>query len=259
MKQRRFERVELHALPGIPMVDTDDDLVAITLAALQRMDMVLVDHDILVYAQKLISKVEGRLVDLRTLVPSERAVRIAKETGKDPRLVELILSESRRIVRSVPGLIIVEHRLGFVLANAGIDQSNVIEGNDGSYALPLPLDPDVTAERLRAELCRRTGVRIAVLINDSFGRAWRLGTTGTAIGCAGLPALLDLRGEVDLTGRTLQATVVGFADEIAAAASLVMGQAGEGQPVVLVRGIAPSAQPCSARSLVRPPAEDLFR
>ena len=229
-----------------------------TLASLERLGLELLDQDILIYAQKVISKSEGRQVELQSVTPGHQALQIAGLTGKDPRLVELILSESTRVVRSVPGVLIVEHRLGFVLANAGIDQSNVLEG-DSDCVLLLPRDPDGSAERLRAELARRTGAKTGVLINDSFGRPWRTGTTGTAIGCAGLPAVLDLRGEVDLTGRRLQATVVGLADEIAAAASLVMGQAAEGQPVILLRGLSWVGGSIPARMIVRPQQEDLFR
>ncbi len=161
-------------------------------------------------------------------------------------------------MRKAPGVLIVEHRLGFIMANAGVDQSNVAEANDDTFAMPLPVDPDASAERLRAALMRRTGARLGVIVNDSFGRPWRLGTVGAAIGCAGLPALVDMRGSRDLTGRTLHATVIGYVDEIAAAASLVMGQADEGQPIVLVRGLAWSADPCPAQALRRPTAEDLF-
>ena len=251
-------RAELWALPGIPMVVAGDNLAEITLAALGRLGLVLEDRDVLVYAQKLVSKTEGRLVDLRTIVPGERARDIAREVAKDPRIVELILSESRRIVRKAPGLLIMEHRLGFIMANAGVDQSNVIEANDDTFALPLPVDPDASAERLRAALMPATGARLGVVVNDSFGRPWRLGSVGVAIGCAGLPALVDRRGDTDLTGRTLHATVIAYADEIAAAASLVMGQAEEAQPIVLVRGLMWRASPRSAQALLRPAAEDLF-
>ena len=256
---RPAQRLELFALAGVPWVEAGADLAEVALTSLARSARRLEDGDVLVFAQKLVSKAEGRLVDLRRLEPGSRAQRIGRAVGKDPRLVELILSESRRVVRQAPGVLIVEHRLGFVMANAGVDQSNVINGNDDSFALPLPVDPDGSAERLRAELTRRAGARVGVIINDSFGRPWRVGTVGVAIGCAGLPAVVDRRGHHDLTGRTLKATVVGHADELAAAASLVMGQADEGQPIVLVRGLLPAERASAASTLVRPAAEDLFR
>ncbi len=255
----KFDQLVLRALPEIPSIRAGDDLGEITWAALQQMPLELLPGDILVFAQKIVSKAEGRLVDLRTVTPGEQAERLARQTDKDPRIVEVILSETRRVVRAVPGILIVEHRLGWVMANAGVDQSNVVAGNDGSHALLLPADPDASAERLRAQLADRSGVALGVIINDSFGRPWRVGTTGVAIGCAGLPAVLDLRGQPDRDGRTLRATVIGYADEIAAAASLVMGQAAEGQPIVLVRGVVPSAPAAPARTLIRPEAEDLFR
>jgi len=163
------------------------------------------------------------------------------------------------VVRSGPDVLIVEHRLGFVMANAGVDQSNVAEAGGGERALLLPVDPDASAERLRQDLIRRAGCELAVIINDSFGRPWRLGTVGVAIGCAGLTSLVDLRGTRDLFGRTLRVTQVAHADEIAAAASLLMGQADESRPVVILRGLSASARPRPASSLLRPPSEDLFK
>jgi len=187
-----------------------------------------------VLAQKIVSKAEGRAVDLATVEPSAAAIELAGKIQKDPRLVELILSESVRVVRSRPNVLIVEHRLGFVMANAGIDQSNVAPSDGVERALLLPVDPDGSAAILRKRLSLRFGVPVAVIINDSFGRAWRRGTCGVAIGAAGLPSLMDLGGSPDLFGRELQVSVTGHADEIAAAASLVMGQSAEGQPVVVV-------------------------
>jgi coenzyme F420-0:L-glutamate ligase/coenzyme F420-1:gamma-L-glutamate ligase len=249
-------RIELIGIPDLPLIERGDDLAAIIADALDRSGVRPVAHDVLVVAHKVVSKAEGRLIDLASVQVSERAARLAKETGKDPRLVEIILSESVRIVRSRPGLLIAEHRLGYVMANAGVDQSNVApEGR----VLLLPRDPDRSAEALRQQLSSRFGCALAVIINDSFGRAWRQGTVGIALGVAGLPALRDLRGEPDLFGRKLQVTIVGFADEIAAAASLIMGQAGEGLPVVLVRGLTWTEPSAPARSLLRPAAEDLFR
>jgi len=252
-------KVEIVALPGIPMVQRGDDLATLVEAGVAEAGLRLQANDVIVIAQKIVSKSEGREVDLDTVAPSERAKELAAETQKDPRLVELILSESVRVVRARPNLIIVEHRLGFVHANAGVDQSNVGPQDGRQRALLLPRDPDGSAEALRARLSSTAGVPLAVIINDSFGRAWRRGTVGVAIGAAGLPALMDLRGNPDLFGRVLQVSITGFADEIAAAASLVMGQGNESQPIVLMRGLAWSAATNPAAELLRPQAEDLFR
>jgi len=248
-----MQRVELLAVPGLPMVKAGDDLGRLIGGRLTG-ELALRSGDVLVLAQKIVSKAEGRVVELRSVTPSKRAVELAAEVQKDPRLVELILSESLRVVRSRPNVLIVEHRLGWIMANAGIDQSNVGPQDGVERALLLPRDPDASAETLRA------GLRAsAVLIIDSFGRPWRRGTAGVAIGAAGLPAMLDLRGNPDLFGRSLQVTISAFADEIAAAASLVMGQADEAQPVVLVRGLSWKAPATAAAELIRPAAEDLFR
>ena len=252
-------RLELLALPGLPMVKASDDLAALLAEAYARCAITPRPGDVLALAQKIVSKAEGRMVELASVVPSPRAVALAAEVQKDPRLVELILSESVRVVRSRPNVLIVEHRLGFVMANAGIDQSNVAPADGIERALLLPTDPDGSAARLRTALGQRLGMAPAVIVTDSFGRAWRRGTQGIAIGAAGLPALLDLRGNPDLFGRTLQVSISGFADEIASAASLVMGQGDEAQPAVLVRGLAWTAPDNPAADLVRPAAEDMFR
>ena len=252
--QPRMGAVDLRALPGIPMVKPGDDLATLIGEGLARGGLELRLGDVIVVAQKIVSKAEGRTVDLASVTPSPRAIELGAEVMKDPRLVELILSESVRVVRSRPNVLIVEHRLGFVMANAGIDQSNVAPQDGVERALLLPVDPDGSAEALRAKLSAS-----AVVIIDSFGRAWRRGTVGIAIGAAGLPALLDLRGNPDLFGRILQVSISGFADEIAAAASLVMGQGDEAQPVVLVRGLTWSAPANPAAELIRPAAEDMFR
>ena len=249
------QRLALLAIPGLPMVQPGDDLA--TLIADRAGP--LRDRDVLVIAQKIVSKAEGRSIDLATVIPSPRAVELAAEVGKDPRLVEVILSESTRVVRSRPNLLIMQHRLGFVMANAGVDHSNVAPTDGIDRALLLPVDPDGSAERLRAALEARCGVRLAVIISDSFGRPWRRGTVGVAIGAAGLPALIDMRGKPDLFGRTLEVTVIGLADEIAAAAGLLQGQAAEAQPVVVVRGLSWTAPDAPVNELVRPPEEDLFR
>jgi coenzyme F420-0:L-glutamate ligase/coenzyme F420-1:gamma-L-glutamate ligase len=249
----------LAPLAGVPVVQAGDDLVEIVIAGLQRSQLVLATHDVLVVAQKIVSKAEGRMVELASVKPSARARELAAETLKDPRLVELILSESKRVVRSRPNVLIVEHRLGFVVANAGVDQSNVGRPDGAERALLLPRDPDASAERLRTALEARFGVQIGVVINDSFGRPWRLGTSGVALGVAGLPSLKDLRGTADYFGRPLMVTVTAFADEIAAAASLVMGQGAEGRPIVLVRGLDWSEPASAGATLIRSREEDLFQ
>jgi coenzyme F420-0:L-glutamate ligase/coenzyme F420-1:gamma-L-glutamate ligase len=246
--------VHLVALEGLPLIQPGDDLGGLLAEALASAGLTVADGDVLVLAQKIVSKAEGRLVRLADVTPSSQARRVAGEVRKDPALVELILSESRRIVRARPHVLIVEHRLGLIMANAGIDQSNVAEG----FALLLPEDPDASAARLRARLAPE-GARVGVVINDSFGRPWRRGTTGVAIGAAGLPALVDRRGEADLYGRPLQVTMIAFADEIAASASLLMGPAAEARPAVLLRGLDWRAAENPAADLIRPESEDLFR
>jgi coenzyme F420-0:L-glutamate ligase / coenzyme F420-1:gamma-L-glutamate ligase len=251
--------VEIIAVPGIPLVRKDDDLVALIGEGVARGGIVPRRGDVFVLTQKIVSKAEGRMVDLATVEPSTEAIELGAKIQKDPRLVELILSESVRVVRARPGILIVEHRLGFVMANAGIDQSNVGSPGEPQRALLLPLDPDGSAATLKERLSQSFGVPVGVIISDSFGRAWRRGTCGVAIGAAGLPSLMDLRGSPDLFGRELQVSITGHADEIAAAASLVMGQGAEGQPVVLVRGLTWRGPDNAASELVRPAAEDLFR
>ena len=255
----RSNAVEILAVPGIPLVREGDDLVALISEGLTRGGIVPRGGDVFVLAQKIVSKAEGRMVDLATVKPSAEAIELANKVQKDPRLVELILSESVRVVRARPNVLIMEHRLGFVMANAGLDQSNVASPDGPQQALLLPVDPDGSAEKLKTRLSQQFGVPLAVVINDSFGRAWRRGTCGVAIGAAGLPSLMDLRGSPDLFGRTLQVSITGHADEIAAAASLVMGQGAEGQPVVIVRGLTWRGPDNGASELVRPAAEDMFR
>ena len=239
----------------MPLVAAGDDLAELIADALQRSDTQLDDHDVLVVAQKIVSKAEGRLVDLATVVPSEQARRRARQTGKDPRLVELILRESVRVVRQTDSLIITENTIGIVMANSGVDQSNIEAG----HALLLPEDPDRSAVTLRQQLMQRLSKTVGVVIADSMGRAWRKGIVGHAIGVAGVQALVDLRTSLDLFGRALRVTQIGLADEIAAAATVVMGQGGEGRPVVLVRGFGGFDQPTNARELVRDKDSDLFR
>lgn len=251
--------VTLSAISGIPIVQPGDDLAALMIAGLNRGGIVLQDDDVLVVAQKIISKAEGRVFDLRKVNPGPQALEYAGRAGKDPRVVELILSESTEVLRCVPGVIIVAHRLGHIAANAGIDQSNVQKADGEEPVLLLPVDPDGSALRLKEALDRHFGVRIAVIISDSVGRAWRLGTVGMALGVAGLPALVDKVNQPDLFGRKLESTQVGFADELAAAASLVMGQADEGQPAVLLRGVTWDQPASASEALLRPIETDLFR
>ncbi len=247
----------LTPLSGIPIIQPEDNLVTIILASLQQAHISLMDGDILVLAQKIISKAEGRFVNLAHITPTAAANELSISTQKDPRLVELILRESREVVRSRPGSIIVEHRLGFVCASAGIDHSNVQTGEE--WVLLLPENPDKSAEQIRVGLEEASGKHLGVMIIDSHGRAWRLGTVGVAIGLAGMRGLVDLRGQPDMFGYTLRITLIGVADELAAAASLVMGQAAEGTPIVHVRGFPYPLQNGSLQELLRHRNEDLFR
>ncbi len=248
--------LSLTALPGIPTVTAGADLVRLVLEATERSGVTLAEGDVLVLAQKIVSKAEGRRVRLAEVSPSARARNLARTVEKDPRLVELILQESQEVLRARPGVLIVVHRLGFVLANAGIDASNA-DGEDS--VLLLPLDPDASAERLRRGFYAALGATLGIVINDSFGRAWRLGTVGTAIGVAGLPGLVDLRGRPDRNGRALRVSEVGAADELAAAASLLMGQGDEGRPVIHARGFPYARRAGRAGELLRPAPLDLFR
>jgi coenzyme F420-0:L-glutamate ligase/coenzyme F420-1:gamma-L-glutamate ligase len=248
----------LTALPGMPEVEPNAPLAELLLAAVQRAERVLEPGDVLVIAQKIVSKAEGRICRLADVTPSQKALELARVADKDPRLVELILRESRAVLRVKPGVIIVEHRLGFVMASAGVDQSNV-PAYGVEVALLLPQDPDTSARRIRDEIRRACGATVGVVINDSFGRAWRNGVTGVAIGVAGIPALVDLRGRPDRGNRPLRVTQVAAADELAAAASLLMGQSAEGLPAVLARGFPYARRESAVAELMRPRAEDLFR
>jgi coenzyme F420-0:L-glutamate ligase / coenzyme F420-1:gamma-L-glutamate ligase len=258
----------LTPLPDIPLVHPGADLPALIEQALARAQITLRDGDILVIAQKIVSKAEGRVVQLSQVEPSAPAFELAVESEKDPRQVELILRESREVLRVRPGTIIVEHRLGFVCANAGIDHSNVNPeprpgdppaANDEDWVLLLPENPDGSAAAIRQRLEASSGKRLGVLIIDSHGRAWRLGTVGMAIGLSGLPGLVDLRGEPDLFSFKLRITQVGAADELAAGASLIMGQAAEGMPVIHVRGFPYPLREAAVNELLRPKDQDLFR
>ncbi len=247
----------LTALPGIPHIEAGDDLTSIILDGLARAALSLRAGDVVVLAQKIVSKAEGRRVHLGSVQPSPQAHELARTVEKDPRLIELILGESRQILRSRPGLLIVEHRLGFVCANAGIDHSNVAGGEE--LVLLLPQSPDRSARDLRQALCESTGVAPGVLIVDSHGRSWRRGTVGVTVGLAGMPGLQDARGLPDLFGRLLRVTEIGAADELAAAASLMMGQAAEGTPVIHARGFPYPLREASLPELLRDEDQDLFR
>lgn len=253
--------LELTPLPGVPLIRQGENLADIILGSLERAQITLADGDILVLAQKIISKAEGRQVNLLTVKPSSRAKQLAESVQKDPRLLELILRESNEVLRVRGELIIVEHRLGFVCANAGIDHSNVRGLGDAQedWVLLLPEDPDASAARLREALESASGTRLGVLIIDSHGRSWRMGTVGFTIGLSGLPGLLDLRGRMDLFDYQLRVTQVGVADELAAGASLVMGQAAEGTPIVHARGFPYPLREGCLEELLRPKDQDLFR
>jgi coenzyme F420-0:L-glutamate ligase/coenzyme F420-1:gamma-L-glutamate ligase len=245
-------------LPGLPDIRAGDDLAALIAEGLARADIKPRKQDVVVVAQKIISRSEGRKVALSMVTPSARARELAAKVLKDPRLVELILSESTEVLRAVPNVIVVRHRLGFVLANAGIDRSNVAHEDEES-ALLLPLDPNASAAKLRDSLGKRLGVAPAVVISDSFGRAWRLGTVNIAIGVAGLPALIDRRGQKDRYGRMLETTEVAYADAVAGAAGLAMGEGAEGNPAVHIRGLEWTAPEQTADALLRPLEQDLFK
>jgi coenzyme F420-0:L-glutamate ligase/coenzyme F420-1:gamma-L-glutamate ligase len=254
-------QLTLTAVPGLPLVRSGDDLAGLILAGLGRAGLTLADGDVIAIAQKVVSKAEGRLVRLGDVSPSARAVELGTLTLKDPRFVEVVLAEANEVVRAAPNVLIVEHRLGFVCANAGIDRSNVgpHATGDDEMVLLLPADPDGSCRALRERFLEVTGARVGVLINDSHGRAWRTGTVGVAIGAAGVPALHDMRGHPDLFDYALQVTQIGLGDELAAAASLLMGQADEGRPVIHVRGIPYDLREGNAQELIRPKAQDLFR
>jgi coenzyme F420-0:L-glutamate ligase / coenzyme F420-1:gamma-L-glutamate ligase len=251
----------LTPLQNIPLIRQNDNLADILLKSLQETKIELQTNDILVIAQKIVSKAEGRIRNIVDVVPSAQALDLAEKTKKDARIVELMLQESHEILRERVGTIVVEHKLGFVCANAGIDHSNVTGGGNEKeeYVLLLPEDPDLSALNIRGQIKQKTDIKIGVMIIDSHGRAWRNGTVGICIGLSGIPAVVDERGWKDLFGYTLQVTVVGVADELAAAASLMMGQAAEGTPAVHVRGFPYPLGEGSLKELIRPKNQDMFR
>ncbi|MBM86496.1 MAG: coenzyme F420-0:L-glutamate ligase [Rhodospirillaceae bacterium] len=252
-------RMILTALTGVPEVTPGDDLVQVVADSINVSGEILINGDILVVAQKIVSKAEGRIVDFDSVKPSQRALVLAEQVDKDPRHVELVLQESNEVVKYRPGVLIVEQKLGLVMANAGIDHSNIQQNEAGERILLLPVDPDASANRLKDGLRKRFDVSVGIVINDSVGRAWRIGTVGLAIGVAGLPAVLDLRGEPDRHGRELLVSEQAVADELASAASLLQGQAAEGLPIVLVRGFSSNAPEQGADALIRSREMDMFR
>ena len=253
--------LSLHPIPKIPLIEPGDPLAQITFDALQADGLHLEDNDILVFAQKIVSKAEGRLVNLNQVEPSAEALELARQVEKDPRFVELVLRESSAVLRTRPGLIVVEHKKGFICANAGIDHSNVkgAWGSPDDWVLLLPEDPDASADGLRQKIEELSGARVGMLIIDSHGRAWRNGTVGVTIGLSQVPGVVDMRGKPDLFGYQLRVTMIAAADELAAAASLVMGQADECLPVVHVRGFPYPLRKAGLKELIRPKDLDMFR
>lgn len=251
----------LTPLSNFPLIEPGDDLAELLIHSLEATDIQIADGDILVLAQKIVSKAEGRLVNLSTVEPSARANELGEITKKDARLLELILRESRAVLRTGLNTIIVEHRLGFICANAGIDHSNVRGpwGKEEDWVLLLPEDPDASARRLQEQIYAHSHIHIGVSIIDSHGRAWRNGTVGVTIGLAGVPGVVDMRGVPDLFGFRLRITQIGAADELAAAASLMMGQAAEGSPAVHVRGFPYALRNSTLAEIIRPKEQDLFR
>ena len=249
----------LTALPNIPLIQRGDDLAMIILNGLRDAHIELQDGDTLVLAQKIVSKSEGRMVRLRDVTPSPAAIELGKQANKDARFCEVVLRDTREILRVRDGLIIVETKQGWVCANAGIDRSNVAPHDENEWVLRLPADADQSASRLRERLKALTECDLGIIINDSHGRAWRNGAVGVAIGVAGLPGVDDLRGMPDLFGYQLQVTTVGIADQIASAASLLQGQADEGRPIIHVRGVPMHRRDGAADEIVRPKEHDLFR
>ena len=257
-KKYAGSELNLTAIQNIPEINPDDDVSHIINRCLTDQNLDLKNKDILVIAQKIISKSEDRFVDLKTVKPSEKALEISKKTDKDPRLVESILGEANEIIRAEKGILVVEHKLGHILANAGIDRSNIARTSD--HVLLLPKDPDASARKIKNYFQGLYKIKIGVLITDSIGRAWRLGTTGHALGSSGIKTLMDLRNnEFDRDGRLLQSTVIGVADQIASASTLLMGESSEGTPAIIVRGLDLCDDSDTVKDLIRSAEEDLFR
>lgn len=250
----------LTPLPDFPFVRRGDDIAALILERLEVAGITLQDDDVLVIAHKIVSKAEGRLVDLNTVTPSEEALRLAGTVQKDPRFIEMVLQESVEVLRTRPGLIVTEQRSGWVVANAAIDRSNIYSETGQERVALLPVDPDQSAAELRSRLLEATGARVAIIINDTHGRPFRVGAVGVAIGVAGIAPVSDLRGEHDLFGYEMQSTEIATADEIASAASVLQGQTDQGRPVVHIRGLPfRRDEQATSRPLVRQKQFDLFR
>jgi coenzyme F420-0:L-glutamate ligase/coenzyme F420-1:gamma-L-glutamate ligase len=256
------KRLEIVALDSVPIIEPGDDLAKVVLDALVANQWTLADNDVIAITSKLLSRAEGRFFDLSTLDVSEDAERLARETGKDPRLVELVLRDTKAVSRKAPNVLVVRHRLGFMSANAGIDASNAVPPNapagSGPWALVMPKNPDKTAEAIRVAIVEASGVQVGIVITDSFGRPFRVGTVGVAVGVAGVPAVFDQRGKADLFGRPLESTVTALADQVAAAADLVSGQADEARPITVLRGLKFDIVPSSAAQLLRGSNSDLY-
>jgi coenzyme F420-0:L-glutamate ligase/coenzyme F420-1:gamma-L-glutamate ligase len=252
------QTLRLTALDGVPEIRPGDSLDAVLATALEQNHVALADGDVVAFCQKIVSKAENRFVALETIAPGPRAMELARRCGKDARFVEVVLQQSTQVVRCVKDVLIVRHRLGFVVANAGVDQSNIEDA--GKRVLLLPEDPDASAARIRDAIAARLGVRVGVIVTDSFGRPWRMGVCGTCIGCAGLVPLADARGRLDRFGRPLRVTQIAVADAIAAAAALAMGEADEGRPIAIVSGVDPEflGSGAPASQLIRPAEADLF-
>jgi coenzyme F420-0:L-glutamate ligase / coenzyme F420-1:gamma-L-glutamate ligase len=251
--------IALYPIEGMPLIKAGDDVCALIADAMRARGMALEGGDVLVVTQKIVSKAEGLVIDLATISPSERAKEIAATHGGDPRYIEVVLQQSRDIVVVRPNLLIAEHLSGAVMANAGVDRSNLEQADGREFVIILPPNPDAAAQGLREMLRARHGVDVAVILSDSWGRPWRLGTTGAALGVAGFAPLRDLRGTPDLFGAPLQHSLQAVGDELAAAANLVMGQAAESVPVVLIRGFVHTSEDGAARDLLRPREQDVFR
>ena len=253
------QSLSLNAIPHIPLIEPNDDLVNIIFHALSSSGHKIENNDIIVIAQKIISKAEGRIIDLATVKPSEKAIKLAEEINKDPRQIELVLSESKEIIAIKPGVIIVEHHSGVILANAGIDHSNVENSDNKEIVCLLPKDSNESARRLKKEIENLCGKQIGIIITDSIGRPWRKGTTGVALGSAGIETIRDLRGDKDIFGRELLVSETADADSLASAACLLMGEGDNATPVILIRGYETVISDQDTNQLLRPKDEDMFR
>ncbi len=253
------QSLSLSTIPRIPLIEPNDDLANIIFHALSSSGHKIENNDIIVVAQKIISKAEGRTVDLTTIKPSEKAIKLAEEINKDPRQIELVLSESNEIIAIKPGVIIVEHHSGVILANAGIDHSNVDNSDNKEIVCLLPKDSNESARRLKKEIENLCDKQIGIIITDSIGRPWRKGTTGVALGSAGIETIRDLRGDKDMFGCELLVSETADADSLASAACLLMGEGDNATPVILIRGYETVISDQDTNQLLRPKDEDMFR